>query len=142
MSSETAQRDPNRITALLAVTNDSNKFLTELRVDPTTLRLLIDARISNYGLPTGPITGQAVIASTGTAVQLGSNLLTQGVIISAKTGNAAAITIGGLGVTNTVDGTGNGVIVPAGASLSYAGTNTNQLYVNGTSGDIISFIGS
>ena len=94
-------------------------------------------------IPSSFKTGQAKIAVTGTAVQLGSNTLTQGVLISAKASNAADITIGtSSGLTNTTDGTGNGLIVPAGSTKSVAATNTNLIYINGTAGDIVSFIGS
>jgi hypothetical protein len=94
-------------------------------------------------IPTSFKTGQAKIAVTGTAVQLGSNTLTQGVLISALSTNTASITIGtSSGVTNTVDGTGNGSILTAGSTKSIAATNTNLVWINGTAGDIISFIGS
>lgn len=93
-------------------------------------------------LSTVPLNGQAKIASTGVAIQLGSNVLLNGVIITALSTNAATIEIGGSGVTNTTDGTGNGYILAAGASVSFAVTNTNVLWINGTSGDIVSFAGS
>jgi hypothetical protein len=41
-----------------------------------------------------------------------------------------------------VDGTGNGSILTAGSTKSIAATNTNLIWINGTAGDIISFIGS
>jgi hypothetical protein len=94
-------------------------------------------------IPSSFKTGQAKIAITGTAVQIGSNVLTQGVLISSLSTNAASITIGtSSGLTNTVDGTGNGAILPAGSTKSIAATNTNLIWINGTAGDIISFIGS
>jgi hypothetical protein len=94
-------------------------------------------------IPSAFKTGQAKISVTGTAVQLGSNTLTQGVLISALSANTASITIGtSSSVTNTVDGTGNGAILPAGSTKSIAATNTNLIWINGTAGDIISFIGS
>ena len=94
-------------------------------------------------IPASFKTGQAKIAVTGTAVQLASNTLTQGVLISALSTNTASITIGtSSGVTNTVDGTGNGSILTAGSTKSIAATNTNLVWFNGTAGDIISFIGS
>lgn len=93
-------------------------------------------------LATGPLNGQAKIAITSTAVQLGSNTLINGVVLTAKSTNSASIVVGGSGVTNTTDGTGNGYILAAGASMSWAISNTNLLYINGTSGDIVSFAGS
>ena len=93
-------------------------------------------------LATAPLVGQATIAVTSTAVQLGDNALTNGVIIIAKSDNSAAITIGGSGVNDTIDGTGNGAILEAGMMASFAVDNTNRLYINGTAGDIVSFVGS
>jgi hypothetical protein len=94
-------------------------------------------------IPATFVTGQSKIAVTGTAVQLGSNALTQGVLISALSTNAASITIGtSSSVTNVVNGTGNGAILTAGSTKSIAATNTNLIWINGTAGDIISFIGS
>ncbi len=105
--------------------------------------ILLDSNGNPVGtLATAAVVGQTKIAVTGTAVQLPSGALSNGVILSAKTGNTASMTIGGVSVTNTIDGTGNGAILPAGASLSAAIDNTNRLYVNGTSGDILSWIGS
>ena len=49
---------------------------------------------------------------------------------------------GGASVANTVNGTGNGYILEAGASASFAVSNSNALYINGTTGDIVSFAGS
>lgn len=86
------------------------------------------------------ITGQAVIATTGTAVQLGSNVLVNGVTIVAAVTNVANIIVGGSGVTNTANGSGNGLVLPPGASITIAVPNTNDIYINGTAADYISFI--
>ena|ERR1700728_4681504 len=93
-------------------------------------------------LASAPLTGQGKIATTGTAVQLSSNVLVNGVIVTALSTNAAAIVIGPSGVANTLDGTGNGYVLLPGASVSFAVTNTNTLYINGTIGDGVSFGGS
>jgi hypothetical protein len=94
-------------------------------------------------IPTSFKTGQAKIAVTGTAVQLASNALTQGVLISSLSTNVGSITIGtSSALTNVVNGTGNGAILTAGSTKSIAVTNTNLVWINGTAGDIISFIGS
>ena len=90
----------------------------------------------------GPFVSQAKISVTGTRVQLGSNVLSNGVIITALSTNTAKMTVGGSAVTNTVDGTGNGYILEAGSSSSFAVSNTNALYINGTAGDIVSYAGS
>ncbi len=105
---------------------------------PVTITGELDPKL----ITTPPITGQAIIASTGTAVQLSSGILTNGVIITAFSENSAPITIGGATVTNTANGSGNGYILEAGASVSMAVDNTNRVYINGTAGDFISYCGS
>ena len=134
-----AKRDANRVPGLLAVS-----YLDGLTPMP------VYGNPVNGALFTQPIGtlvssgffGQAKVAVTATAVQLASNVLTNGVIISAYSTNTAPITIGGSTVTNTADGTGNGTILEAGASISFAVTNTNVLYINGTANDFVSFAGS
>lgn len=49
MASEILKRDQDRITVLGAVTDDSNQFITQLRVDPATSRLKVSATISGGG---------------------------------------------------------------------------------------------
>lgn len=106
----------------------------------TSGHLLVTATANT--LPTAAGVGQTKIAVTGTAVQLASNALVNGVILSASTSNSASITVGGSGVTNATDGTGNGFILAPGASVGIAVSNTNELYVNGTAADVVSFVGS
>lgn len=89
------------------------------------------------------VSGQVVIAVTGTAVPLPFNNLVNGVIIKAKgTNNAACGTVGPSTVTNTYDGTGNGYGLCAGEASSFAVPNTNRVWVNGTAGDIFTFEGN
>lgn len=118
------------------------------------LQIIYDAKSTDpqYEIPivtgllvSAPLVGQTVIASTGTAVQLNggtSQVLTNGIIISAPASNAAAISVGGSGVNNTTGGTGNGYLLVPGASISFAMVNTNDLWINGTSGDYVSWAGS
>lgn len=42
MANDRAKRDVNRVTSILGVTDDSNKELVQLRVDPVTNRLKVD----------------------------------------------------------------------------------------------------
>lgn len=104
--------------------------------------LKVAVQASSSSLPGSIATGQVIVAVTGTAVQFPSNTLTQGVIITAHITNSGSVTLGGAAVTNTLSGSGNGVELAAGAALSAAITNTNVLYLNGTAGDWVSFIGS
>lgn len=102
-------------------------------------------QVTSNPLVSGGLVGQAKIAVTSTAVRLNggtSQPLTNGIIISAPSGNVAPILIGGSGVTNTADGTGNGYVLAPGASISFAVNNTNVLYINGSSGDYVSWAGS
>jgi hypothetical protein len=90
-----------------------------------------------------PVTGQVVIAVTGTAVQLPYNNLYNGVVVKAiSANNVACGTVGSVGVTNSVGGTGNGYILCPGEGSSFAVTNTNSIYVNGTAGDIFTYEGN
>jgi len=102
-----------------------------------------DTNGNAVNVPTAtPVFGQVVIVTTNTAIQLGSNVLANGVVITAKSTNVADITVGGSGVTNVANGSGNGDILEPGSGRSFVVNNTNVLYINGTSGDVISFSGS
>ncbi len=89
-----------------------------------------------------PKTGQAVIASTGVALQLANKEFTNGVLISALSTNTDNIMIGEDGVTNVDDGTGNGYILEPGNTASFAVMNLKRLWITGTAGDIISYVGT
>lgn len=93
--------------------------------------------------PATVLAGQVKIAVTGTAVQLPSNALVNGVTIRANNNNAATGgTVGPAGINNTVDGTGNGYILFPGDAIAYGVTNSNAVFVNGTIGDIFSWTGN
>jgi hypothetical protein len=98
---------------------------------------------SAIDLPTTINTGQVKIAVTGTAVQLQSNALVNGLIIkSISSNNAANQTVGASTVTNTTDGTGNGYILFPGEAASFGVSNSNAVWVNGTIGDIFTWEGN
>lgn len=91
------------------------------------------------------VSNQAKIATTGTAVQFqsASAALSNGLTFCASTSNnSSGITVGGSGVTNTTNGTGNGAVLYPGQCNSIGISNANLLYVNGTAGDIITFLGN
>ena len=81
---------------------------------------------------------QVTIAATGTAQQLPANALQNGGTLAAKTGNTAAIAVGVLSTTSET----NGFLLQAGLQVPFSGNNTNQLWVEGTSGDVVSFLGN
>lgn len=64
MAAERAILDVNKHPAMLGVTNDANLFPTNLRVDSSTLRLLVDAAITSGSVSlTNPTIGAAVPAT-------------------------------------------------------------------------------
>lgn len=93
--------------------------------------------------PYGVAPGQAAIAVTGTAVQLPDNSgIPNGIIIIANPDNTDPITVGNSDVTEDADGTGNGAVLAPGAMISAVVYNTNVIWINGTSGDWVSFLAS
>lgn len=94
-------------------------------------------------IPSGiPATGQVRVEVTNTAVRFPDLGTGNGVIIKANPNNAAAVTIGGLTITNTTDGTGNGFVLSPGETIGYSSSSIGDLYVNGTANDWVTFIGS
>ena len=134
----------NHTFTLSGLNASTGKGTVPVAVDPSTGAVLISGSFGNT-LVSSPLVGQSKIASTGTAVQLNggtSQPLSNGVIISAATGNAAYIEIGSSSVNDTHDGTGNGYMLAPGASISFALADTSDAWINGTSGDIVSWAGS
>ena len=93
-------------------------------------------------LPATPICGQGVIVATGVAQALPSGTFKNGVVIKAATNNTQVICVGGAGVTNIVNGTGNGYPLAAGETIAFALPNSNTIFVAGTAGDKFFFAGN
>ena len=136
--------DANRRTLLAALSYENSDVIVPLVADPATGELLISLQANP--LVGSPLTGQAKVSVTNTAVQLNGGMsqpLTNGVIITAgSNNNTNGMTVGISTVTDVVDGTGNGYILVPGASVSFAVNNTNTIWINGTSGDLVSWAGS
>lgn len=118
---EVLQRDENHVTVLAGITDDSNQYVTMLRVDPTTKRLLVSGDGGGGGGGLFVQTEDATIANTTTTSNLATNgvgsptlpadFLTAGrsIVISAEgyitnTGTptlTASIAIGGTSVLTT-----------------------------------------
>ena len=94
------------------------------------------------GIQNTLIAGQKAIATTGTAIQLSTGALVNGVTITANINNAAPMTVGPTGVNNTQTGSGNGYILQPGASMSFSISNLSPIYLNGTAGDFVSYTGN
>lgn len=97
---------------------------------------------SSQSLPSAILAGQIAIAVTNTAVNLPSNTLTQGVIVKAKTSNSATGFVGTSSVNTADTGSGNGYALMGGEAGSWACSNTNLIWVNGTAGSIFYWTGS
>ncbi len=94
-------------------------------------------------VPSIVVAGQVVIATTGMPVQLPSAALQNGIVVKSLTTNSTASqTIGGAGLTNAVDGTGNGYVMLPGEAAAFAVANANLIYVNGTAGDVFTYQGN
>lgn len=64
MAAENLSRDQNRVTVLGAITDDSNAFVTQLRVDPATNRLKVTGTVSISGATLAAHTQTDVFTST------------------------------------------------------------------------------
>ena len=80
--------------------------------------------------------GQVTVAVTNTAVQLSAGVCV-GVVVQALAGNAGNVVIGDSSVT-----TANGMQLQPGQATGVAIDNINKIYVNGTAGDGVCWIGS
>ncbi len=92
--------------------------------------------------PASIFTGQIKIASTGVPVALPSQSLVNGIVVKAKTTNAANGFVGFVGVTTTDDGTGNGYRLLPGEACSLGVQNASSVWVNGTAGDVYYYSGN
>ncbi len=108
------------------------------------MTILADGReVRDVVLPlSAPLTGQAKVAVTGTAVPLGAGVLFNGVLVKAATSNVGTILIGTSAVTVTVGGAGNGYPLAPGDTVVFAAGNLSQVFINGTANDYVSFAGN
>jgi len=92
----------------------------------------------------GLVVTQKAIAVANTAIAFSANALVNGVIITASPSNTGPIWIGGSGVLETDDGTGNGYkLVPGQSSPGLGVLNTNAVYIIGANvGDFATAIGN
>lgn len=84
-----------------------------------------------------PIVGQFL--TTGTAIPIEQDVACEEVQIKASADNASPITVGGDGVSATVDGTGDGDIVDPGERIGFAVPRSGLVSVNGPAGMIGSY---
>jgi hypothetical protein len=98
--------------------------------------------VSGMDVPDGsPLTGQAKIAVTGTAVPLSAtsvNIPGGAVFVTARVASTY-ITVGDENVTNTADGTGEGQTLRADESIAIIADDIANVYINGTQDDWVSW---
>lgn len=135
------------MTAVYAISNSEVNQITALAFDSgsgtpvlvTPATPLPTSGASTLGIP---LAGQTTIATTNTAVVLGTGALKNGVIIKANISNIASILVGGSTVTTANNGMGNGYPLAPGEGISFAVANLNQIYITGTAGDFVAYAGN
>jgi hypothetical protein len=81
---------------------------------------------------------QVTIAASATPQQLPANALVNGGTLAAKAGNTASIELS----PNPAVTSSTGFVLAAGQQVPFTGSNTNQLWITGTAGDVLSFLGN
>lgn len=89
-----------------------------------------------------PVTGQAPIVTTGTAVGLPAAVLKNGAVIKAALTNVAPIFVGPAGVNTTNTGAGTGYPLTPGEAIGIAAANLSSIFINGTAGDFVQYVGN
>lgn len=136
MANEELKRDQNHVTVLGGVTDDSNQYVTMLRVDPTTKRLLVSAT----GSGAGSVTSVSVVSANGLAGTVATATTTPAITLSTTItgilkGNGTAISAVTVGSGLSFDGTtlsatGGSSGITIGTTTITSGTNTRILYNN------------
>lgn len=80
-------------------------------------------------------TGQLTLTGTGTPQAFESDLIAGEVILKAPTGNSQILYIG-----NSVVTSGTGFLLDKGDTVELIVSNMKNIYVTGTSGDVVTYI--
>ena len=83
------------------------------------------------------LTATAASITGGTAVAL-----LNGATLKAPSTNVGTVIIGATGVTETVDGTGNGFLLESGDSVYLAVANLASVFAIGTADDVVTWLGN
>jgi hypothetical protein len=137
MANEVFKRDPNHIPVVAGVTDDASEDTSQLRVDPVTRRLKVDASLETGDIEIGAVEikdgttdNRAVVNAAGRLMvdaTTGTITVTGAVNITAPTMiRGADVTVGTTPVELTFTGTTMSI------SIKAASTNTGIIYV-GTS---------
>lgn len=98
MADEILSRDSNRITVLGGITDDSNQYITMLRVDPTTKRLLV----SVTGVGAGTVTDVSVVTANGISGSVATSTTTPAITLSLGNITPSGVQISGLTASEIV----------------------------------------
>jgi len=115
----------NNNPTLAAVSNADGETPVYLLADMTTGRLLTDTTITS-SVGSNAVAFVTTVTTAGVRVQLASNVLSNGIIIQAPSTNTGIIYVGDATVSATV----YGAELQPGQSTSFAGSNTNLIYVD------------
>lgn len=116
---------------------NSDNVLKNIRTDSNWILLMTT---NNNPSSTGALVcGQTKITTTWTQVNLPANNVGQFVVVKAFSSNVWNITVWVTGVTNTVNGSGNGFILEPGDMLPIVVDNSNKIFINWTANDIVSY---
>lgn len=141
MAAERSKRDVNRNTVILGVTNDSALDPTMVRMDASTLRVLVNSTITGGvtadNLGTAVKYGQKAYTS-GAAVSLATTqTIKNGLIIQALSTNTVSVYVGDSSVT-----TSTGFELQAGQATSIAITDPSTVYIIASAAASVCWISS
>lgn len=122
----------------VAVTDNGGSLTVDGTFFQATQPVSIAATVAtSTAAPTVARSGQKLVAVTNTAVALSAAAAVVGVIISGLAANAGNVYVGPSGVT-----TGTGFELQPGQATSIAIDDVAKVFVNGTAGDGVSWLGS
>lgn len=92
--------------------------------------------------PSGPLTnGGKSIANTGSAIVLGTGSISR-IVIAASSTNNGSIFVGSATVTNDYGLATSGYELQPGQAVGILTSNLSNVFINGTTGDSVSFVGN
>jgi len=136
LADETLKRDQNHIVVLGGVTDDSNNFITMLRVDPITKRLLISA--SGSGL--GTVTSVSVVTANGISGTVATETTTPAITLSLGAITPTGVQVSGLTASEIVLTDASKNLVSAGVATYPSLTELS--YVKGLSSAVQTQLGN
>lgn len=131
MVDEVSKRDLNRITVLLGVGDDADLEIIQLRVDPTSKRLLVDALTEQEGHGTVG-DGIRTVTTAGTRVQLStSSVSCKRLVIQSLSSNTGVMVVGSVTCV-AAEATRQGVALWPTQRAEFYVNNLNLLYIDST----------